>query len=176
MARRKSFKEDVEPYLDQIVAWVGKGADTEEVARKLGIGSSTLRNWLKLGREGDERYVALADAYTQARVGPDDNVEAALYKSCIGYNAKFIRHYKVRHIEYDPETGKKVSEWDELVPKEDEVHVPANVPAQEFWLTNRRKGIWSYKPDESGGDDDGGGGVILIPEVAQSTEGGGTDG
>ena len=38
--------------------------------------------------------------------------------------------------------GKRVSEDEELIEKEEEVHVPANVQAQISWLCNRKPNDW----------------------------------
>jgi hypothetical protein len=95
----------------------------------------------------------------------DEAVEAALYKLATGYNATIVKHYKLKRVEYDPDTGRKIAEVEELKAVNDEVHVSANATAQQFWLANRRPDKWKYKPEEKDGGESGGSGVILIPEV-----------
>ena len=60
----------------------------------------------------------------------------------------------------------------------DEVHSPADTPAIMFWLANRLKGKWAYKPQEDKGDDPGQeGGVVLLPAVDDTLmDGGESDG
>lgn len=166
MAKSK-FETHVAPYIDKISEWLKAGCDFKTVASNLHITYSTLWKYKVLGEQGQEPYVDFANAFAQACVEPDENVENSLYKSATGYNAKFIRHYKVKTIQYDPETGKKISEKEELKPMTDEVHVPANVAAQQFWLTNRLPDKWKYKPESvRDKDDDTDTGVVLLPEVA----------
>lgn len=161
---KSKYESHVLPHLDKIAAWAQAGATAKEIAGKLGVAYSAFRKYLK---NADGRYEALAAAYAQACEEPDDHVEAALYKSCVGYNAQIVKHYKLKTVEYDPETGKRLREVEKLVEALDEVHVSANPAAQFFWLANRRPERWKYKPAEDRGkDSDGETGVVLMPEVA----------
>ena len=85
----------------------------------------------------------------------------------MGYNAKVAKHYKVKTIDYD-DNGKKISEREELKEVYDEVHIPADTTAQMFWLANRKKTDWKYKPedDKTGANDDQTG-VVLLPEITE---------
>lgn len=164
MAKSK-YESHVAPYIDKIASWVEKGATEKEVAQKLHIAYSTFRKYVDEGNKGDERYMALAAAFVQACEVPDDEVEASLYKLCNGYNATIKKNFKVKEVLFDPDTGKKMKEVEKLVTGFDEVHVPANVTAQMFWLANRRGDRWAYKPEKSQGDDSSEQGVIMLPEV-----------
>ena len=84
------------------------------------------------------------------------------FKSCLGYNAQIVKHYKLKTVEYDPETGKRIREVETLVEARDEVHVAANTAAQMFWLTNRKPETWKYKPEAQDGDEDEGLSLIHI--------------
>ena len=110
----------------------------------------------------------------------NEQVENALFKSCLGYNAQIVKHYKLKTVEYDPETGKRIREVETLVEARDEVHVAANTAAQMFWLTNRKPETWKYKPEAQDGDEDEGSGVVLLSPVMDNpgppTEGGANDG
>lgn len=168
---RSKYETHVEPYLDKIEEWVRKGASQDEIAKKLQITKSTLALYLKKGREGKEPYSVLSDCFAQACEEPDDNVEAALYKSAIGYNVTVMKAFKVKVVEVDPVSGKKIREYEKIVQSPDEVHVPASTDAQKFWLANRRKSVWSYKPEGPGkedGEEDRG--VIMMPTVAPKKE------
>lgn len=165
MAKGK-YESHVAPYIDKIAAWAEKGATAKDIAKKLNIAYSTFRKYIELGEKGEEGFVALKEAFAQACEVPDDEIENSLYKLCTGYNAEIQKTFKVKEVLYDPETGKKISEREKLIKGVDEVHVPANVSAQMFWLTNRRGDRWSYKPEKAQGGDDGGEtGVIVLPEV-----------
>ena len=65
------------------------------------------------------------------------------------------KHYKVKKIEYDPDTGRKVGEKEELEEVEDEQYIPPDTAAQIFWLTNRKGDRWKNKQalDAAGGLD-----------------------
>lgn len=167
MAKSK-YETHVLPNLDKITEWAKAGVTAKDIAANLRLAYSTFRKYLDEGQEGDERYTALSAAYAQACEVPDQQVENALFKSCLGYNAPVVKHYKLKTVEYDPDTGKRLREVETLVEAHDEVHVPANTAAQMFWLTNRMSDRWKYKPqetDDSSGDERG---VIMMPGVSAS--------
>lgn len=166
---KSKYESHVLPNLDKIMEWAKAGATAKEIAGKLRIAYSTFRKYLDEGEKGDERYTALSAAFAQACAVPDAEVEAALYKSCLGYNAQVVKHYKLKTVEYDPETGRRLRETEELVEARDEVHVAANTAAQMFWLTNRQRDRWTYKP-EPGADDDADTGVVLLEPAAAEPE------
>lgn len=166
MAKSK-YETHVLPNLERIEKWAKEGATAKDIAAKLKIAYSTLRKYIDLGKDGDGRYAALSAAFAQACEVPDEQVENALFKSCLGYNAQIVKHYKLKTVEYDPETGKRIREVETLVEARDEVHVPANTAAQMFWLANRRPDRWKYKPQETDYDKDSERGVIMIPGVSE---------
>lgn len=170
-----AFSEKVLPRLGDVMDWGRAGADQKEIAEKLGIPYSTFRSWVKKGQAGEERYAPLAVILKQAQEAPNGDVEAALYKKCLGYNAKIAKHYKVKQVEYDQETGRRISEREELREVFDEVHVPADTNAQIFFLTNRAPERWQRTPAPQQGDSDGNTGVVELP-AAVPPEGGDADG
>lgn len=166
---RSKYETTVAPYIDRVTEWVRRGATEQEIADKLGVSCSSLRRYLSCGRAGDERYKALSDAFDAAREEPDDEVEAALFKRALGYNVTVVKHYKLRRVEYDEATGRKIAEKEELVEVEETEHVPADTRAQIFWLINRRPERWQQSPTQN--TEDVGGGIIEIPGfVATATE------
>lgn len=160
---KNKYETHVLPYLDKITAWVQAGATEKEIAEKLHISPSTLKKYLADGRNGDATYSDFSDAFARAREEPDDEVEAALYKLATGYTVTLAKTFKVKRVDYDPETGRKVGEHEELVVGYDETHVPANAQAQMFYLVNRRPERWEYKPEKKDEEDKGGGVVLLAP-------------
>ena len=165
MAKSK-YETHVLPNLAKIIEWAEKGVTIKDIAKKVGVSYTAFRKYIDLGEKGDERYVALAEPFTRACIVSDGEVENALYKSCMGYNAPVTKHYKLKTVEYDPETGKRIREVERLVSAEDTVHVPANTTAQMFWLANRQPERWKYKPMENDDAKDKEQGVIMMPEVA----------
>ena len=80
-----------------------------------------------------------------AKCKTDRQVEDALLKKASGYTVDVTKTYKLRRVEY--EDGKKTCEFEELAQGVEQVHVPADLSAQIFWLKNRMPGQWQDKPD-----------------------------
>lgn len=123
--------------------WAADGATDAEIAAKIGISRKTLYEWAK-------KFPRLGKALERGRERSNGEVEAALYKKCLGYTVKVQKTFKLRRVEYDEATGRKTGEREELVTGEDEVHVPADVGAQKFWLTNREPERWSNRVEFEG--------------------------
>lgn len=164
MAKSK-YDSHVAPYLDKIASWAEKGASQAEIAGKLNLAVSTFKLYLSKGEKGEEPYTDLSDCFRRACETPDETVQAALYKSAIGYNAPVAKTFKCKEVVYDKTTGRKISETEVLKVGYDEVHVPANVTAQMFWLANRMSNRWKYKPEPDADDESGGTGVVELPPV-----------
>lgn len=61
-------------------------------------------------------------------------IEASMLQSAIGFSKTIVKHYKLRHVEY--ENGKRLSEHEELVEVEEEVYFPPSFNAARFLLLN----------------------------------------
>ena len=149
MTRRKEFWAGEEG-LRLAESWARDGEDDRAIARHMGVPERTLRRWRRALEELDE-------AIRRGR-GAAWRVETALLDKATGYDKPVKKTFKVKFVDYDPETGKKVREREELQTAEEEVHVPGNTTAQVFWLKNRRPDRWRDKPgvpDGAGEDDDG---------------------
>lgn len=72
------------------------------------------------------------------------------------------RAFKVKRVEYDEQTGRKVREYEEIETADEEQFIPADVRAMIYYLDNRCRGRWSSKPEPEATD---GGGVLIIPDV-----------
>lgn len=150
MAKSK-YESHVEPKLDLIEAWARDGLTLEQIAHNLGIADSTLRKY----RDSHE---ALSAALAHGREVVDVIVENALLKKCTGYD--YTEVYQEYKISKDPETGKEVKEL--VKTKETTRHVDGDVTAQMFWLANRKRDVWAYKPEPVVTGEDGETGVIEI--------------
>ncbi|MDR3983340.1 MAG: transposase [Dysosmobacter sp.] len=157
MAKSK-YETHVLPNLKKISKWAAAGATAKEIAGKLRISYSTLRRYLDQGSEGDEQYAALWDAFTQACGEADDQVEAALYKRACGYRFEEVT------IEDKLDRDGIVHTLTKKVTRD----IPPDPTSAMFWLTNRRRDRWKYRPDDASGGEDGGTetGVVELPAVA----------
>ena len=91
--------------------------------------------------EWKKRFPEIAEALSRGKEIADIEIENALFNLSKGYTVQVAKTFKLRHIDYD-ENGRKVREYEILKTGFDEVHVPANVNAPKFWLSNRRPDKW----------------------------------
>ncbi|MBO5969503.1 MAG: helix-turn-helix domain-containing protein [Clostridia bacterium] len=126
--------------LTLLAAWARDGLTDEQIAQKCGISRSTLSEW-------KNKYPDISDALRRGKEIVDVEVENALYRKCLGYNVPITKHFKLKEIQYDEDTGKKISEVEKLVEVEEQVHIPADTTAQKFWLSNRCPDKWRDKPE-----------------------------
>jgi hypothetical protein len=136
------------------------GLCEEEIAARCGLELSLFRRWKK-------KYPSLARAIELGSQNADFAVVEALYKKATGYKVSLNKTYKLKRVDYDPDTGKKIREYEELATGVDEDHVPADIRAETFWLKNRQGDVWSDHPERSTDACDGErqGGVVEIPEA-----------
>lgn len=137
--------------LTLLSGWAREGLTDEQISNNMNISRSTLNEWKK-------KYSDISDTLKKGKEIVDYEVENALYKKCLGYNAKVLKNIKIKHIEY--EDGKKVSETEEIKEVYDEVHIPADTTAQIVWLKNRKPDKWRDKPQNDSDEKDEG--VVII--------------
>lgn len=172
MAKSK-YDTHVLPNLDKIEAWARAGATAKDIAAKLKIAYSTLRRYIDLGQDGDERYTALSEAFARGCEVSDDAIETALFD-------------RARGIKYEERTFERVLNkstgiYEEVCTKRVTKFIPPDPTSAMFWLTNRRPDRWKYKPEPTEDDEDESSGVVLLSPVMENpgppvTQGGGEDG
>lgn len=108
--------------------------------------------------------VARQEAEDAARSG---RVEDAIYKRARGYKVSVRKTYKVKRVEYDPQTGKKTCEREELQAGTDEVVVPADVRACAYWLVNRSPARWQEHPASEAAVEAALGGTVELPPLKE---------
>ena len=101
-------------------------------------------------------------------------VEDALYRRACGYKVKLKKSFKVKTVEYDQNTGKKLTEREDLKDGFEEVHIPADVRVCAYYLNNRDPARWREHPKE-GGDALWGGVVDYPPMEEESVAVGGSE-
>ncbi len=136
------------------------GKDEGEIAACMGVTLSTLQRWKK-------RYPEIAAALAYDKSGADFAVMEALHRKAVGYTTPVKKTYKLKRTEFDPESGKKLLEYEELQTGIDEAHVPADTRAEIFWLQNRCGGEWGQGKQESEAES---GGVIELPPIMEQGE------
>lgn len=146
-----------EEKLEVLKGWARNGLTNEEIAENIGISRQTFQKWLK-------KYPKIAEAVRQSKEEADLRVENATFRRALGYTAKIQKFIKVKKVEY--ENGKRIAETEELVPVEEEVHVPADVKAQIFWLQHRKTEAWGKAAEETG-NPEGENPVVEIPGVVE---------
>ena len=124
----------------KIQGWARDGLIEKQIAKNMGVAESTLRNWKNM-------YPDIGEALRKGKEVVDRIVENALYKSAIGFMQKIKKPVRIKEVEYDPKTGKKIRESEKWVQVEEEVYIPPQVTAQIFWLKNRKPDQWREKND-----------------------------
>ncbi len=142
--------------LEYIRRYAEDGLDDAEIAERIGIKPAMFRRW-------KNKYPEVCEALYLGRIGSDFAVVEALYKKATGYKVKVNKTVKLKRSDFDPETGKKIRDYEELATAVDESYVPADIRAGLFWLKSRQPERWSERQD---GDMQGGfAGVVEIPEA-----------
>lgn len=155
---KSKYESHVLPNLDKITEWAKAGATAKDIAAKLRIAYSTLRKYIDLGQDGDERYTALSEAFTQACIVADEQIETALFKRACGY----------QYEELTTEEKLDRNGTPHLLAKKVIRDVPPDPTSAMFWLTNRRPDRWKYRPQEADEGSDDERGVIMMPGVSES--------
>lgn len=124
--RGKPTKYDPDIHPDHVKALAIDGLTNEEIAKKLGIATSTLQEWIN-------KYPDLSEAIKEGKEPADSKVEMSLYKRALGYT------YTERKVIDLSDGGTRI----ETVVKE----VVPDVGAQCMWLKNRRPDKWRDKQE-----------------------------
>ena len=141
---RSKYETHVLPYLDWIKLWVAKGATCQEIAEKLRISRESLNQY-------KNKYADVYNALMAPRGEADDQIEAALFRRCIGYN-------------YEESSKKQTTGKNgELIWLETRTtkHLPPDPSCIQFWLTNRRPDEWQRNPEQKEKDCSDNGVIML---------------
>ena len=146
--------------LIQLTGWARKGLPEQAIANdKMHIARSTLALWKK-------QFKSIREALAQGKEVSDLTVEDALYKRAVGISTTLLKPIKTKKTEYDEKTGKKIKEWEEVIYVQEEVYIPPDIKAIQFWLINRKPDDWKQKVEiRTTEDNDSDSGVIQIGNV-----------
>ena len=142
--------------LERVRRLADEGLSDAEIAIGCGIELPTLRLWKR-------KYPDFAEALGLGKQNADYDIVRALYKRATGYNVSVDKTYKLKRVEFDPQTGKKIREYEELATGVDTAHIPADLRAEIFWLKNRLPERWCEHPEREALGESGG--IVEIPEA-----------
>ena len=112
--------------------WARDGLTLEQIAHNIGIIPSTLSHW-------QAEYKQIKEAILKGKEICYYEVENALYKSAMGYDAK-----EVEQVENYDANGDLISKSKRVRTR----HIPPNTGAVIFILKNRRPESWQEKPEK----------------------------
>ena len=121
--------------LTRIEGWARDGLIDEQIAKNIGIGLTTLKDWRA-------KYPTIETALKKGKAPVDLAVENALYKSATGFSKTLRKPVKLRR-----QDGSEYIDY-----AEEEIYIPPQVTAQIFWLKNRRRDRWKDKPEADAGN------------------------
>lgn len=159
MAKRR-YDSFIEEYgLEEVRRLAEDGLSNSEIAERIGVNEKLFRLWQR-------RHPEFAEAIALGKSAADYEVVRALYKKATGYKVALNKTFKLKKVDYDPDTGKKLREYEEIATGIDEEHHAADLRAGTFWLKNRQPDRWSDRPDKGSAEDEiADGGEVDIPEA-----------
>ena len=101
--------------------WARDGLTDEQIAKNIGIATSTFYEWKK-------KELEFSEALKKGKEVIDFEVENALLKKALGYTITLNKQ--------------KVTKVGDVVNFTEEVHIPPDTTAQIFWLKNRKPNNW----------------------------------
>jgi len=104
--------------------WARDGLTQQQIAKNMGIGLTTLKEWKK-------KEPTISTTLKKGKEVVDFEVENALLKKALGYTITLHKQ--------------KVTKDGDVVDTEEEMHVPPDTTAQIFWLKNRKANKWRDK-------------------------------
>lgn len=126
MAKGK-YQEWLEPgVLLKLEGWARDGLTDEQIAKNMGVRTSTLYDWKK-------KYSEISESLKRGKEVVDRQVENALLKKALGYSYT--------------ETTRELVGTKMLLTKEIVKEVQPDTTAQIFWLKNRRPDMWRDRKD-----------------------------
>jgi transcriptional regulator with XRE-family HTH domain len=115
-----------EDKLTLLEGWARDGLTYEQIAKNMGIGLTTLKEWRK-------KEPTISSVLKKGREVIDFEVENALLKKALGYTVTLNKQ--------------KVTKDGDVVDIQEDVYIAPDTTAQIFWLKNRKKEQWREKQE-----------------------------
>ena len=140
----KTSEEIVMENLKTIEEWALQGMSQKDMAECLGIGESTFRAI----KSKNVALLAVLKKSAKTRKnlidGQVKEVEKSLFERAKGYDEEKSYFFKVKKKGTD-DNGNKY-EHEDVIEKKTIEHVPADIGAAKFFLTNMAKKVWQDNP------------------------------
>lgn len=125
----EKYSDKVKPYIDDIAVWTACGSTQKQIAARLGVSLSALKNYRAEHSELDE-----ALSFGKSNISMD--IEKTLADLALGYNYYTSEVVKLKNCD-----GSERAEV-----KTVKKYVPPNLEAAKYYLKNRCKKKWSDNP------------------------------
>lgn len=122
-------------FVDEAFKQTLLGATLDGLAEYFGKSVATICEWKNKFPEFDE-------AIKKGRKKPDGEVAYAMHRNATGYDYVEEQAFKIKSAEFDPKTGKKITEVEEIKVVKVTRHRPADTLAGMYWLNNRNPDNW----------------------------------
>ena len=129
-ARRATYEDNVQPYLDQITEWAKEGCTKKDIAKNLKVPEGTFYAYLK-------KHSELSESFKRAQEIPNAKVENALFKRACGYQWTEVK------VKQALDRNGNIVELTETRT----VDVAPDPTSIIFWLTNMMRDKWKKMPD-----------------------------
>lgn len=117
-------------------AWARNGLTDEQIAKNMGVTTSTFYVW-------KNKYSEISESLKKGKEVVDTEVENALLQKALGITKTVQKPIKLKEVKY--ENGKRISEKEHIGYAEEEIFIPPDTTAQIFWLKNRCPDKWRDK-------------------------------
>ncbi len=122
---RCSKRDLIEKNRQNIENWLASGNSINSICKTLGVSKGTFYKYFNL----DD-----SDAVKNARQPAIQKLEDTMYRTALGFKETVQKGMKVKKAEY--KDGKKVREWEDVVPYFEDVFIKPDVVAGIFLLKN----------------------------------------
>lgn len=127
-----SKKDIVLQNIEKIKEWIGQGVPMGTIAKNIGVSKTTLYKHIGESEQG----LNSLDTVKKYRQPAVDELEATMFMSAKGFERKVKKYAKLKRVLYDEMTGKKSSEYEEMVEYEETQYYPPDTTAGIFLLKN----------------------------------------